>query len=157
MRGGGVGGNPRLLVEGHRVRPLVPPLVAEGKNAPLVAVTDDNEIVLEILSDFLVSRKFRVELALSGQEFLDKLEHMIPDVVLMDIQMPGMSGLEVIRRIRAHPNPVIANLPVIAITALAMYGDRERCLEAGANEYISKPVQLRELLQMIRSIGSQST
>jgi PAS domain S-box-containing protein len=133
------------------------PLVAEGKNAPLVAVTDDNEIVLEILSDFLVSRKFRVELALSGQEFLDKLEHMIPDVVLMDIQMPGMSGLEVIRRIRAHPNPVIANLPVIAITALAMYGDRERCLEAGANEYISKPVQLRELLQMIRSIGSQST
>ncbi|HMV97686.1 MAG TPA: response regulator, partial [Anaerolineales bacterium] len=70
---------------------------------------------------------------------------------LMDIQMPGMDGLMTIRHIRTHADPVVASTRIIAVTALAMAGDRERCLAAGANEYISKPVNLKELKQMIES------
>ena len=63
--------------------------------------------------------------------------------------MPGMDGLEVIRRVRVYPDPRIAALPVLAVTALALNGDRERCLAAGANEYISKPVRLEELADLV--------
>jgi CheY-like chemotaxis protein len=64
--------------------------------------------------------------------------------------MPGMDGLEAIRRIRAHTDSVIATTPIIAITALAMPGDRELCLRAGANNYVSKPVKLQELAKIIQ-------
>ena len=66
--------------------------------------------------------------------------------------MPGMDGLETIRRIRSHTDLNIAITPVIAVTALAMAGDRERCLNAGADEYISKPVRLHELVLSIRKL-----
>ncbi|MEB3191001.1 MAG: response regulator [Snowella sp.] len=76
------------------------------------------------------------------------MKHSDPALVLMDIQIPEIDGLEVIRRVRAHPN--LVNLPIIALTALAMPGDREQCLQAGANEYLTKPVGLKQLLQTIR-------
>jgi CheY-like chemotaxis protein len=72
-----------------------------------------------------------------------------PDVILMDIQMPVMDGLEATRRIRA--NAATAEIPVIALTALAMPGDRERCMQSGANAYISKPLRLRDLAEMIEA------
>jgi CheY-like chemotaxis protein len=68
----------------------------------------------------------------------------------MDIQMPELDGLEATRRIRAIPE--LAQVPIIAVTALAMPGDRERCLEAGANEYLSKPLRLRELAEVIERL-----
>lgn len=116
----------------------------------MIAVVDDNEINIETISDMLVSRQFQVSVAHSGQEFLDQIGRMVPDLALLDIQMPGIDGIEVIQRMRAHSNPAIASIPVIAITALAMPGDRERCLAAGANGYMSKPVRLQELLQTIQ-------
>jgi CheY-like chemotaxis protein len=67
----------------------------------------------------------------------------------MDIQMPGIDGIEAIQQIRCDPN--LINVPIIALTALAMAGDRERCLEAGANDYLSKPVKLKALDQMIHT------
>lgn len=70
-----------------------------------------------------------------------------PDIILMDIQMPGMDGLEAIRHIRA--DPASPRMPIIALTALALPGDRERCLQAGADEYMAKPVGLKELVEMI--------
>ena len=70
--------------------------------------------------------------------------------------MPEIDGLETIRRLRLHPDPRLAFIPVIAITALAMPGDRERCIEAGANEYVSKPIRLLELSMLIQKMVEQS-
>jgi CheY-like chemotaxis protein len=75
-----------------------------------------------------------------------------PDILLIDIQIPGMDGLETIHRIRIHSDAKVATTPIIAITALAMPGDRERCLAAGANEYLSKPLQLVNLISVIQEI-----
>jgi CheY-like chemotaxis protein len=72
-----------------------------------------------------------------------------PALILMDIQMPALDGLEATRRLRAHTD--LANTPIIALTALAMPGDRERCLAAGVNDYLSKPLSLKQLLNLIES------
>ena len=72
---------------------------------------------------------------------------MLPDLVLMDIQMPEMDGLQAIKRLRADETTAV--LPIIALTALAMPGDRERCLAAGADAYLSKPLSLKALLAVI--------
>jgi CheY-like chemotaxis protein len=126
--------------------------VESSQTAPLVLMADDNDMVLELVSDFLASRNYRVSTCHGGVEFLERLEQVQADIILMDIQMPGMDGIEVIQRIRAHPSVRTAALPVIAVTALAMAGDRERCLEAGANAYLSKPVQLKELAEIIETL-----
>ncbi len=81
---------------------------------------------------------------------LKKAEAIQPDLILMDIQMPVMNGLEAIARLRG--NPRFAETPIIALTALAMPGDRERSLLAGANEYMSKPVSLKTLRQKIEDL-----
>lgn len=114
-----------------------------------IMLVDDNEINTFMIEDFLQSRNFKVVSAASGLEFLSKAPDVKPDLVLMDIQMPEIDGLETIRRLRLHFDPQLASVPVIAMTALAMPGDRERCLEAGANEYISKPIRLSELDSLI--------
>ncbi len=101
-------------------------------------------MILEVQKDIEV-----VGEASDGAETVAAVKRLKPDIVLMDIQMPGMDGLEVIRRIRAQDDSSTATLPIIAITALAMPGDRERCLAAGANEYLSKPVSLQEMFSII--------
>ena len=79
-----------------------------------------------------------------------KAVELIPRAILMDVHLPGLDGLEAIRRIRA--NRSTATIPIFAITALAMPGDRARCLEAGADAYLSKPFALREVLKHLREI-----
>ncbi|MBM4428630.1 MAG: response regulator, partial [Chloroflexi bacterium] len=124
----------------------------ENASAQLILITDDNRLLLDMLADFLEAQKYRTAKVYSGSEFLEKVAEIRPDLILMDIQMPGMDGLEVIRNLRKHQEPFIASIPVIAVTALAMAGDRERCLAAGANEYVSKPVVLKELKQSIHTL-----
>jgi CheY-like chemotaxis protein len=80
------------------------------------------------------------------------LEIETPDVLLLDIQMPGMNGFDVIRAIRSHYNIKVRNLPVLAITAMAMIGDQEQCIAAGANAYISKPLRLKDVADTLSLI-----
>ncbi len=117
----------------------------------LILIADDNAMVLQMLTDFLEMQGYRVFQARSGVELLEKISENRPDLVLVDIQMPRMDGLETIRRVRASKDGQISSIPLIAVTALAMPGDRERCMLAGATEYVSKPLKLNELSVIIRN------
>ncbi len=135
------------------VRPAEPETITGKAGAgPLVMIADDNELIVETLSDFLEAKGYRVAAALDGFALLNRAAEVHPDIMLVDIQMPGMDGLETIRRLRAHADPAIALAPIIAVTALAMTGDREKCLSAGATEYLSKPLQLQELVAVIQDL-----
>jgi PAS domain S-box-containing protein len=121
---------------------------------PLILLAEDNEITLTALSDLLRSRSFRVVIARNGKEAIERAREIHPALILMDTQMPGMDGLEATRRIRAETE--LAAIPIIALTALAMPGDRERCLAAGANDYMSKPLSLERLVKAIENQLAQS-
>ncbi len=114
-----------------------------------VLVAEDNEQGLYTLMEYLPTRGYTVIEARNGVEAIEQARTERPAVIVMDIQMPGMNGLEAIRRIRAEAN--LRTIPIIALTALAMPGDRERCLEAGANEYLSKPVSMKALVKIIET------
>ena len=127
-----------------------PEPVRRGALQDIILLADDNLANRETLVDFLEFLGNKVLIATTGEEALQVLESVIPDLILMDVQMPGMDGLEATRRLRADER--FAHIPVIAVTALAMPGDRERCLSAGANEYISKPVGLKNLEELIKNV-----
>jgi CheY-like chemotaxis protein len=118
----------------------------------MVLIADDDKLLLETISDFLEAEGFKVIAVQSGFALLECVSELHPDVMLVDIQMPDMDGMETMRRVRSHPNPKTASTPMIALTALAMSGDREKCLQAGANVYMSKPVVLKQLVQQIKGI-----
>ncbi|OYQ65013.1 hypothetical protein B9G53_09115 [Pseudanabaena sp. SR411] len=117
------------------------------KTEPLVLIAEDNEANVMTVSSYLIAKGYRIKHATNGQEAIALAKVYHPDVILMDIQMPVMDGLEAIKQIRLDPN--LAEIPIIAVTALAMSGDRDRCLEAGANEYLRKPMKLKELTTTI--------
>jgi CheY-like chemotaxis protein len=116
-----------------------------------VLLADDNEANIVTIQDYLESKGYCVTVARNGAEAVRKAAEAKPDVILMDIQMPEMDGLEAIARIRADTKADMPMIPIIALTALAMPGDRDRCLKAGANEYLSKPVSLKGLVKVIQA------
>jgi CheY-like chemotaxis protein len=99
--------------------------------SPLIVLVEDTESNIETIVDYLQSHGLRMAIARNGLEAIQLIKHSQPALVLMDIQIPELDGLEVMRNLRADAN--FANLPIIALTALAMPGDYEKCLEAGAN------------------------
>ncbi|MCF2493250.1 response regulator [Dyadobacter chenhuakuii] len=114
-----------------------------------ILVADDDMRNIFALSAVLEESGFKIEIATNGREAIEKLEDTPEiDLVLMDVMMPEMDGIEATRKIREVPR--WANLPIIAVTAKAMQGDREQCLAAGANDYISKPVDVDKLLSLIK-------
>jgi PAS domain S-box-containing protein len=115
-----------------------------------ILLAEDNEDNIETIYDYLAAKGYEVIVARNGLEVLDILREQPPDLILMDIQMPKMDGLEATSIIRKGEFDN-QDIPIIALTALAMQGDRERVLAAGADEYISKPVRLKELEEIIRS------
>jgi CheY-like chemotaxis protein len=118
-----------------------------------VLVVDDNAINRQLCHDVLRHRGHAVAEAIDGRDALEQISTAHPDVVVLDIQMPGMSGLEVLRQVRASADHRIAHTPVIAATALAMAGDRERCLSAGASEYLPRPFTLKQLVALVESLA----
>jgi PAS domain S-box-containing protein len=129
--------------------PTLLPDPSRAMSAPLILLAEDNEDNINTFSDYLQLQGYRVIVARNGEEAIERVKEERPDVILMDVQMPGMDGLEATRRLRA--NSELADVPIIALTALAMPGDQERCLEAGTNEYLSKPVSLKGLVEMIEA------
>ncbi|NCC32755.1 MAG: response regulator, partial [Chloroflexia bacterium] len=123
---------------------------AQLRSATHILMAEDNEVNIIALGDYLQDKGYRLSVARNGREALEMAAEIVPDLVLMDIQMPELDGLEAIRRLRA--DPVFALTPIIALTALAMPGDRERCMEAGASEYLTKPVSLRGLVYTIERL-----
>jgi CheY-like chemotaxis protein/anti-sigma regulatory factor (Ser/Thr protein kinase) len=122
---------------------------------PRILLAEDNEANINTFSHYLVAKGYDMIVAHNGREAIERTRTEKPDLILMDIQMPQMNGLEAIREIRADEN--IKAIPIIAVTALAMPGDQEKCLAAGANDYISKPVSLKGLLERIQAQLNEST
>ncbi|MEI7645845.1 MAG: CHASE domain-containing protein [Chloroflexales bacterium] len=119
-------------------------------HSAVILLAEDTEASIRAISEYLQAQNYRVVVARNGQEAITQAIESRPDLILMDIQMPVLNGLAAIRQIRALP--AIAATPIVALTALAMSGDRARCLEAGADEYMSKPVSLSELATLVRRL-----
>lgn len=127
-------------------------ITLDGKRILLV---DDNELNREIASEILAETGAVIEEAEDGVEAFDKVRNSEPgyyDIVLMDVQMPRMNGYESTKAIRALENEVLANIPIIAMTANAFDEDREDALEAGMNEHIAKPIDVVKLFDCLRKI-----
>lgn len=122
----------------------------DGKRArQKILLVEDTEPVILFIQDHLESKGYHVTVARNGYEGLLFAKNIQPDVILMDIQMPGMDGFEATKRIRA--DATLKDVPIIALTALAMPGDREKCLKAGMNDYMSKPINLKELQTLLEA------
>ena len=117
------------------------------RQLPLILLAEDNEANISTMMDYLQLHEFRVRVARNGVEAVQMAKQEKPDLILMDIQMPQMDGLEATRQIRAEAD--LATIPIIALTALAMPGDQTRCKAAGATDYLTKPVGLKKLTHTI--------
>ena len=113
-----------------------------------ILVVEDNEKNMKLFRDVLIATGYRPLEATTGGEAVDMASEHTPDLVLMDIQLPDLDGVQALRRLRA--NARTATIPVLALTAQAMQGDRERFLAEGFDGYVSKPVNVRELLGIVR-------
>jgi CheY-like chemotaxis protein/HPt (histidine-containing phosphotransfer) domain-containing protein len=121
-----------------------------------VLLAEDNVVNQKLAVHLLEKQGHEVVVANDGKEALAQLERQSFDLVLMDVQMPEMDGLEAAAQIRASENGTGRHVPIVAMTAHAMKGDRERCLEAGMDDYVSKPIQARELLNVMARVAPPS-
>jgi two-component system cell cycle response regulator DivK len=117
---------------------------------PRILLVEDNEMNRDMLSRRLIRRGFDVEMATDGLQGVEMAIAGGYDLVLMDMSLPGIDGWEATRRLRAAPETL--TLPIIALTAHAMAGDRERALEAGCSDYDTKPVEFNRLLGKITTL-----
>ncbi|MCA9902192.1 MAG: response regulator, partial [Anaerolineales bacterium] len=119
---------------------------------PFILLAEDNDANSVFITDGLQSQGYRVTRVRNGREAVKQARKHKPGLILMDIQMPGMDGLEAMKQIRADEDAQVAQIPIIGLTALAMSGDREHILSAGANAYLSKPVKLNNLFELVEQL-----
>lgn len=119
-----------------------------------ILLVEDNEMNRDMLSRRLKRKGFEVLLAEDGLEAVEQATSCSPSLILMDVSLPGIDGLEATKLIKR--NPLTAHIPVIALTAHAMDGDRERCLAAGCNDYDTKPIDLERLLGKMAALMTPS-
>ncbi|MBM7845823.1 response regulator [Herpetosiphon giganteus] len=115
-----------------------------------ILLVEDHEMNRDMLKRRLERRDFTVSIAVDGQEAIDMVESLMPDIILMDMSLPNVDGWTATRTIKA--NSAVSQIPIIGLTAHAMAGDRERCLEAGCNEYEIKPVDFTSLVSKIQAL-----
>jgi signal transduction histidine kinase/ActR/RegA family two-component response regulator len=121
----------------------------DEKNKPTILLVEDTKEVTMMIRDYLELTGYKVVTAQDGVDAIVQAKLVRPALILMDVQMPRMDGLEATRKLRSEPD--FRYTPIIALTALAMPSDREHCLEAGMDEYISKPVNLKALVKIIQN------
>jgi signal transduction histidine kinase/CheY-like chemotaxis protein len=121
----------------------------EEANKPTILLVEDTKEVVMMIRDYLELAGYNVVTARDGVEAVSQARLIHPDLILMDVMMPRMDGFEATRKLRSEPE--FKYTPIVALTALAMPSDRERCLAAGMDEYISKPINLKALVRMIQS------
>jgi two-component system cell cycle response regulator DivK len=113
-----------------------------------ILIVEDNEKNMKLVRDVLQATGYRTLEATTGEEGVELALSQAPALVLMDVQLPGIDGVEALERLRQ--NERTASIPVLALTAQAMSGDRERFLEAGFDGYLAKPVDVGELIETVR-------
>ncbi|MBE9028690.1 PAS domain-containing protein [filamentous cyanobacterium LEGE 11480] len=126
------------------------PEISSPKVSPLLLLAEDNEASIQTISSYLAAKGYRLAVAQNGEAAIELAQSELPDLILMDIQMPGMDGLVATQHIRQIS--ALSQTPIVALTALAMEGDEERCLAAGADRYMSKPIRLRQLALLIQEL-----
>ncbi|MEA2108107.1 MAG: response regulator [Pseudomonadota bacterium] len=124
----------------------------DDKQKQVIMAVEDNEDNRDLIVKILSHRGYDVIGVSNGSEALARLAEVAPDLVLMDINLPGMDGYEVTRRIR--DNEVFAKVPIVALTAHAMHGDREKSLAAGCNAYVAKPIDVHTFPDIIAGLLS---
>jgi len=122
---------------------------------PKILLVEDNEMNRDMLSRRLERRGYQVAIALDGEQGVAMAGSEAPDLVLMDMSLPVLDGWEASRRLKAVPET--RAIPIIALTSHAMVGDREKAIEAGCNDYDTKPVEFQRLLEKIETILAKGT
>jgi CheY-like chemotaxis protein len=123
---------------------------SSAASPPKVLIADDNAQGVELLEAYLSGTDYLLETAADGEETLQKVKHWRPDLVLLDIMMPKISGFEVCKRLRA--DPATRDIGVLMVTALDQPSDIERAVEAGTDDFLTKPINKTELLLRVRSV-----
>jgi two-component system cell cycle response regulator DivK len=121
--------------------------VVSGKR---ILVVEDNDLNRKLFCDLLVANGFTVEPVADGREAIERARQFVPGLVIMDIQLPNVSGLELIEALKA--DPTLRPIPVLAVTAYAGKGDEERIREAGAEGYLAKPVSIGPFMQAVMKL-----
>jgi CheY-like chemotaxis protein len=124
--------------------------ISEAIRPPTLLVAEDHEALIGALTEYFTDHGYIIEVARNGIEAISQAGDIKPDLILMDIHLPVMDGLEAIRGIRASVETEA--IPIIALTAMAMAEDEAICFEAGANAFLSKPVKLRDLVKVIETL-----
>ncbi|MCP4399428.1 MAG: response regulator [bacterium] len=123
---------------------------ADQSKATKILLAEDNQESYEMFSEYLEAWNYCVIRAQDGKEVIHIAREQHPDIILMDIQMPKMNGLEATRILKKDEE--LRHIPIIALTALAMGEDREHCLDAGVDAYVSKPVSLKKVMRLLESL-----
>ena len=118
-----------------------------------ILIVEDNPLNMRVIEMILRDKDYILLEATDGEEALEMAIRERPDLIIMDIRLPRMSGLEVTRKLRE--TPAFSHTPIIGLTAYAMKGDREKVIESGCDAYLSKPISTRELPRMITEMLSQ--
>lgn len=126
--------------------------LTENPAGKLILIVEDNELNMRLLNDVLEAHGYAIIKTGSGEEAIELTRRERPDVVLMDIQLPDISGLEATRRLKE--DPATRNIPVIAVTAFAMSGDEKRIRDSGADAYVAKPIMLQPFLALLERYAS---
>ena len=122
--------------------------IRDRKHTGKVLLVEDTEVISSLMNEYLHYKGYQVFIARNGMEGFLLAKEENPDLIIMDIMMPVMDGLEATKLIREVDS--LKHTPIVALTALAMPGDRERCIAAGMTDYLSKPIRIQELADMIQ-------